>query len=82
MEKQVLTTEEIKKLKNFQEKQSSLLYQLGQVEYQLIYFERNKKEIHKKLKAFEEEQKQMAQTLENKYGVGTVNVENGEFIKA
>ncbi len=82
MEKQVLTTEEIKKLKNFQEKQSSLLYQLGQVEYQLIYFERNKKEIQKQLEAFEEEQKQMAQTLENKYGVGTVNVENGEFIKA
>ena len=43
MEKQVLTTEEIKKLKDFQEKQSSLLYQLGQVEYQLTYFERNKK---------------------------------------
>tara|TARA_B100000900_G_C20309490_1_gene605582 strand:+ start:112 stop:360 length:249 start_codon:yes stop_codon:yes gene_type:complete len=82
MEKQVLTTEEIKKLKDFQEKQSSLLYQLGQVEYQLTYFERNKKEIQKQLEAFEEEQKQMAQTLENKYGMGTVNVENGEFIKA
>ena len=82
MEKQVLTTEEIKKLKDFQEKQSSLLYQLGQVEYQLTYFERNKKEIQKQLEAFEDEQKQMAQTLENKYGMGTVNVENGEFIKA
>jgi hypothetical protein len=82
MEKQVLTTEEIKKLKDFQEKQSSLLYQLGQVEYQLTYFERNKKEIQDQLEAFEEEQKQMAQTLENKYGMGTVNVENGEFIKA
>ena len=82
MEKQVLTTEEIKKLKDFQEKQSSLLYQLGQVEYQLTYFERNKKEIQKQLEAFEEEQRQMAQTLENKYGMGTVNVENGEFIKA
>ena len=82
MEKQVLTTEEIKKLKDFQEKQSSLLYQLGQVEYQLTYFERNKKDIQKQLEAFEEEQRQMAQTLENKYGMGTVNVENGEFIKA
>ena len=82
MEKQVLTTEEIKKLKDFQEQQSSLLYQLGQVEYQLTYFERNKKEIQKQLEAFEEEQKQMAQTLENKYGMGTVNVESGEFIKA
>ena len=82
MEKQVLTTEEIKKLKDFQEQQSSLLYQLGQVEYQLTYFERNKKEIQKQLEAFEEKQKQMAQTLENKYGMGTVNVESGEFIKA
>jgi hypothetical protein len=59
-----------------------LLYQLGQTEYQLSYFERNKKEIKKQLEAFETDQKTLAQSLENKYGMGTVNVESGEFIKS
>jgi len=82
MEKQVLSKEEISQLKDFQDKQNSLLYQLGQTEYQLSYFERNKKEIKKQLEAFETDQKTLAQSLENKYGMGTVNVESGEFIKS
>ena len=82
MEKQVLTEEEIKSLTSLQQEQNDLLFQLGQVNYQLYFFEREKTRVQNLIEAFEKKQTDSAKQLEEKYGAGTVNLESGEFIKA
>ena len=81
MEKTVLTKEEIEQLSSLQEKQSDFVIQFGQVEYQINILERQKKSIKQQIETFEESQVQLAKQLETKYGQGTVNLENGEFVK-
>jgi hypothetical protein len=82
MEKQVLTEEEVKSLTSLQQEQNDLLFQLGQVNYQLYFFEREKTRVQNLIEAFEQKQTDSAKQLEEKYGAGTVNLESGEFIKA
>ncbi len=82
MEKQVLTEEEVKSLTSLQQEQNDLLFQLGQVNYQLYFFEREKTRVQNLIEAFEKKQTDSAKQLEEKYGAGTVNLESGEFIKA
>ena len=77
----VLTKEEIENLTSLQQQQNNLIYNLGQTEYQLEAFENRKKNIYQKLQDLEGEQTKSAQEIENKYGQGSVNLENGEFIK-
>ncbi len=78
---QVLTKEELENLSSFQQQQNDLIYGLGQVEYQLNYFSKQKDLIHKQLEALETKQTETAQEIEKKYGQGTINLESGEFIK-
>jgi|TARA_Y100000114_G_C11659388_1_gene278255 hypothetical protein len=82
MEKQVLTEEEVKSLTSLQQEQNDLLFQLGQVNYQLYFFEREKTRVQNLIEAFEKKQTDSAKQLEEKYGAGTVNLESGEFVKA
>ena len=79
---QVLTKEEIKNLTSLQKQQNDLVYGLGQVEYQLTYFTKQKNLIQQQLEALENNQTTTAQEIEKKYGQGTVNLESGEFVKA
>jgi len=79
---QVLSKEEIKNLTSLQKQQNDLIYGLGQVEYQLTYFTKQKTLIQQQLEALESNQTTTAQEIEKKYGQGTVNLESGEFIKA
>ncbi len=79
---QVLTKEEIENLTSLQQQQNDLIFSLGQVEYQLTYFTKQKNLIQQQLEALESNQTTTAQEMEKKYGQGTVNLESGEFIKA
>ncbi len=81
-EKIVLTKEEIESLTSLQQQQNDLIFNLGQTEYQLEFFENRKKEIYQQLGALEGKQTETAQEIEKKYGQGSVNLENGEFIKS
>lgn len=81
-EKTVLTKEEIENLTSLQQQQNDLIFNLGQTEYQLEFFENRKKEIYQQLGALESKQTETAQEIEKKYGQGSVNLESGEFIKA
>jgi len=78
---QVLTKEELENLSSFQQQQNDLIYGLGQVEYQLTYFTKQKNLIQQQLEALESNQTTTAQEIEKKYGQGTINLESGEFIK-
>ena len=53
MSNTVLTKEEIETLTSFQQEQNNLINQLGQVEYQLGFFDRQKTLIITELEAFE-----------------------------
>ena len=82
MENKVLDKEEVETLTSLQQEQNDLVYQLGQIEYQIGFFTRQKELVTQQLEAFEKRQQEQAQKLEEKYGQGTVNLESGEFIKA
>ena len=82
MEKTVLTKEEIQQLSSLQEQQNDFVIQLGQTEYQINLLERQKISIKQQIEKFEESQVQLAKQLVDKYGQGSVNLENGEFLKA
>jgi hypothetical protein len=81
-EKTVLAKEEIENLTSLQQQQNDLIFNLGQTEYQLEFFENRKKEIYQQLGALEGKQTETAQEIEKKYGQGSINLESGEFIKA
>jgi TolA-binding protein len=82
MEKTVLSKEEVVELKEIQDTQNSLLFRLGQIEYQLRNLNSDKESISLELLSSEQKSAKIAKKLEEKYGAGTVNMENGEFIKA
>ena len=82
MEKTVLSKEEVTELKEIQDLQNSLVYRLGQIEYQLRNLNKDKENISLELSSSEQKSAKLAKKLEEKYGAGTVNIENGEFIKA
>ena len=82
MEKTILSKEEITELKEIQDLQNGLLYRLGQIEYQLRNLNNDKENTSLELSSSEQKSAELAKKLEEKYGAGTVNIENGEFIKA
>ena len=82
MEKKVLSKEEITQLSTLQQQQDNLIIQLGQIEYQKSLLDQQKQQIKEQIKSFENNQIQLAKQLEEKYGKGTVNLENGEFVKS
>lgn len=82
MEKTVLSKKEITELKEIQDLQNGLLYRLGQIEYQLRNLNNDKENTSLELSSSEQKSAELAKKLEEKYGAGTVNIENGEFIKA
>ena len=82
MEKIVLKKEELKGIQDVQQQQNSLLFQLGQIEYQLKALENQKTTTLNTLATSEQEANKVAKDLEEKYGEGTLSIENGEFIKS
>tara|TARA_B100000927_G_scaffold268214_1_gene242825 strand:+ start:337 stop:585 length:249 start_codon:yes stop_codon:yes gene_type:complete len=82
MEKKVLTQEELNKLATLQKDQDNFVVQLGQIEYQINTLERQKNIIKQNIESFEKKQVEMGEQLKGKYGEGTINLENGEFINS
>ena len=81
MEKTVLTDLERENLSSLQNIQNNLVIQLGQIEYQTNLLSKQKEQLLTQIDNFELDQTKLASELEEKYGKGTVNIENGEFIK-
>jgi|2_EtaG_2_1085320.scaffolds.fasta_scaffold51298_2 hypothetical protein len=81
MEKTVLTQEEINELKDAKDLQTNLLLALGEIEYQIQELELQKNEFREKMKNFKNHNHKMGETLQKKYGQGSINLETGEFQK-
>ena len=82
MEKKVLSKEELDSLALLQQQQDNFVIQLGQIEYQINLLKRQKENIKQNIESFEKKQLETGDKLKEKYGEGTINLENGEFVKA
>jgi hypothetical protein len=79
--KQLLSQEEINKLKWLQDKNLELNAKFGSLEYQIQTLLLDKQEVVKELEGYRVKQMQISQELQDKYGEGYINIETGEFTK-
>ena len=80
MEKKVLTQEEIEKIKNLKQQFEDLTGVAGNVEIQIMNLQLQKDQIKSNLQQLQQQEKVIAQELEEKYGDGTISLESGEFL--
>jgi hypothetical protein len=76
-----LTESEILQIKELQDQQDSLINSFGQLEYQIQLLELQKKGLLELLESIRTKEKDLAQELTQKYGNGTINIEEGTFTK-
>ena len=79
MESTKLTTEELEKLQEIQQKNAAVATELGNLEITKLQMEARKSEIIKFFKDLKEEEQDFGKELSDKYGVGSINLEKGEF---
>jgi hypothetical protein len=72
--------EELNELKEIRDSYEFITHELGQMELQKIFILEKDKEIRENLKILKEREVKQADKLQKKYGVGTLDIETGEFI--
>lgn len=82
METKVLTQDEVQSLKNFRLLRISTLEQLGAYELTTIELEQQKEKTKEKFLKLLEEEEKFSNTLQQKYGNGTIDIDKGEFISS
>ena len=82
MENTKLTAEELEKLEDIQQRNVAIANELGNLEITKLQVEARKAEILKFYNELKEEEQTFGKELSDKYGVGTINMEAGEFIPA
>ena len=80
MEKKVLTQEEIDKIKKLKDQFEDLTINAGNVEIQIMNLQLQKDQIKSNFQQLQQQEKVIAQELEEKYGDGTISLESGEFL--
>ena len=75
-----LSEQEIQDLKEFQIKNNQIVMSLGQIAIQKVILENQKDELVNKLAELQETQTKLGKELQDKYGIGSINIETGEFI--
>jgi predicted nucleic acid-binding Zn-ribbon protein len=79
MAEQKLTTEEINEIKSVQESQETLVNSFGELEFQIQLLELQKEKLVNQLEDYKTKEKELANKLSQKYGNGTINIEEGIF---
>ena len=73
------TEEEVNTLRSFQSKMEQIVTSLGRVHYSRIKLDDQENSLKKEIKNIEREEQELAQTLTNKYGKGSLDIETGTF---
>jgi len=73
------TEDELKSLKSLQNQSQVATLQFGQLYLSKLRLEEQETTLKKQLKQLEQEEAKAAQTLTEKYGKGTIDIESGEF---
>ena len=79
-EKKVLSQEEISELKKLKETFKNLTEVSGVVEMQHYNIQIKKENLKLNLQSLQQKEAELAQTLEEKYGRGSISLETGEFL--
>ncbi len=77
-----LSKEELEVLKNYQQRQNQITFNLGNVDIQKAILEGQRSAILENLADLQEESNKTAKEMQKKYGEGNVNLETGEFTLA
>ena len=86
-EKHVIDQEFLNQINQLRETSTELIYQLGQIEMELIATNQRLDDLQKakvaaigEYKQLQKTESDLVNTLTDKYGTGTLNIESGEFI--
>ncbi len=81
-----LTEEEIAQIKEMQQQYNKFVFELGSLEAQLAemanhktFMETEKSNVLGDIKKLTEREKELLASLQEKYGVGNINIETGEI---
>ena len=77
-----LSQEEISKLEESRTEENKILVEAGRIALNKILFQEREDKNMEEYKMFRSKQNELAQSLQDKYGEGTINIDSGEFIKA
>ena len=80
MENKKLTTEEIQRITELQQKNNTLVTELGQVELIKLNLQLRKESAEKFFEELRSEEQELTKELTDKYGSGSINLETGEFV--
>ena len=75
-----LTQEEIDNLNNLKKSYAELTSMVGNVEIQIMTLNLQKDQLKNNLFQIQQEEIKLGKELEEKYGNGSISLENGEFI--
>ena len=75
-----LTEEELVILRDYQQKQNNITFNLGNVDIQKAILEGQRSVILENLANLQEASNKTAKELQEKYGDGNIDLETGEFI--
>ena len=78
-EPQKFTQEELDNLKSFQTRLEQVLSQLGRVHLSKIKLNEQEDLIKEEIKKIETEEQELAKSLSDKYGRGSLDIETGTF---
>jgi len=80
MENQKLTQEELTTLQELQQNGRIVIEELGQIEVAKFSLEQKRTKAEQFLQDIQKQEQEFVQNITNKYGIGSVNPETGEFI--
>ena len=75
-----LTEQELNKIKETQQQRSVLVEKFGLIELSIQDLNLQKQEVLDDLKVLKTKEYNLSQELQDKYGIGTINIDSGEFI--
>lgn len=75
----VLLQEELQAVKEIQQERTLLMEQFGILEFNIQDLELQKQELKEKLATLKQKETIIGYNLQEKYGIGTINIEKGEF---
>jgi len=79
MDNKKLSNKELQELKDYQEKINLIVISLGKLDLQISSLKRDHEKLVKDYQEIEKSQYETAKSLQDKYGEGNINLENGEF---
>jgi predicted phage-related endonuclease len=80
MKTEKLTESEVLSVKEIQKLRAELIDKYGLIEMSIQDLKLQKQEVTEELKEVKTTELKLSQELQSKYGVGTINIDSGEFI--